>query len=52
MKEATGELSMTLVTVVAVVAIGALIYVFKDPIMKAINARWNDANVKQNIKAS
>lgn len=37
MKEATGELSMTVVTIVAVVAIAGIIAVFRQPISDFIN---------------
>ena len=40
MKEASGELNMTLVTIIAVAAIGALIYVFLPKITETINKRW------------
>ena len=42
MKEASGELNMTLVTIVAVAAIGALIYVFLPKIKNAINKTWDN----------
>ena len=50
MKEASGELNMTLVTIVAIGAIAGLFFALKGPIMNAINGRWNDLNVKTNIK--
>lgn len=42
MKEASGELNMTLITIVAVAAIGALIYIFLPTIKNAINKTWNN----------
>ncbi len=45
MKEASGELNMTLVTIVAVAAIGGLIYFFLPTIKNVINNIWtNSAN--------
>ena len=49
MKEASGELNMTLVTIIAVAAIAGLFFVFKNNIMKAINTRWKDVNINQNL---
>ena len=40
MKEASGELNMTLITIIAIAAIAGLFFALKDPIMKAINDRW------------
>lgn len=40
MKEASGELNMTLVTIVAVAAIGGLIYFFLPTIKNAISNAW------------
>ena len=48
MKEASGELNMTLITIIAIAAIAGLFFALKDPIMNAINARWGDVNVKSN----
>ena len=44
MKEASGELNMTLVTIIAIAAIAGLFFALKDPIMKAINGKWGDIN--------
>lgn len=45
MKEATGELNMTIVTVIAVAAIGAfLAYFIPNVVLPAINSQWNEAN--------
>ena len=40
MKEASGELSMTLVTIIAVGVIGAIFAAFWPQIQEAINNRW------------
>ena len=52
MKEASGELNMTLVTIIAIAAIASLFFLLREPIMKAINSRWGEtANTKiTNIK--
>ena len=44
MKEASGELNMTLITIIAVAAIGAIIAALMPIIRKTIENRWNDAN--------
>ena len=44
MKEASGELNMTLVTIIAIAAIAGLFLLLKDPIMNAINSRWGTIN--------
>ena len=41
MKEATGELSMTVVTIIAVIVIAAIVAALRTPIIKYINGRWN-----------
>ena len=46
MKEASGELNMTLVTIIAIAAIAGLFFALKDPIMKAINDKW-DSGINQ-----
>ena len=40
MKEASGELNMTLVTIIAIAAIAGLFMLVRGPIMNAINSRW------------
>ena len=40
MKEASGELNMTLVTIIAIAAIAALFFLLRDPIMNAIQEKW------------
>ena len=46
MKEASGELNMTLVTIIAIAAIAGLFFALKDPIMNAINDKW-DSGINQ-----
>ena len=52
MKEATGEVSMTLVTIVAVGVIGALLAFFWDDIGGWIDREFNNAisTTGQNVK--
>ena len=45
MKEASGELNMTLVTIIAIAAIAGLFFTFKDSIMKAVNDKWQSGIV-------
>lgn len=46
MKEATGELNMTLVTILAVAAILAFVTLFVPNILNQIGNKWgNDANI-------
>lgn len=40
MKEATGEVSMTVVTLVAIAAIGAIVALFWEPIKAKISNLW------------
>lgn len=40
MKEATGELNMTIVTVIAIAAIGAFLAVFLPGIIETIQDQW------------
>ena len=42
MKEATGEFSMTVVTIIAIVAIAGIIYLLKGPIFNYINETWQN----------
>ncbi len=44
MKEATGELNMTLVTIIAVAAVLAFVTMFVPDILKGIGDKWGDAN--------
>lgn len=41
MKEASGELSMTLIVIVAAGAILLIFYAFRQPIFDMINRMWN-----------
>ena len=41
MKEATGEVSMTVVTLVAIAVIGAILALFWQPITNKISSLWN-----------
>ena len=42
MKEATGELNMTLVVIVAVAAVMAFAVIFVPRIIKSVNDQWNN----------
>ena len=42
MKEATGELSMTVVTIIAIVAIAGIIGILTPLVKKFINNSWNN----------
>ncbi len=46
MKEASGELNMTLVTIVAIAAVAGLFYLLYPRIRDAINDRWDDTAEK------
>lgn len=41
MKEATGELNMTVITVIAIAAIGGFLMFFLPKIIDTIQANWN-----------
>ena len=41
MKEATGEVSMTVVTLVAIGVIGAILAIMWEPITNSITSLWN-----------
>jgi len=43
MKEATGELNMTLVTIIAIAFIAGIVAVFAPSIMDQITNTWNEA---------
>jgi len=46
MKEATGELNMTLVTVIAIAAILLFVTTFVPDILESIEGKWgNDKNI-------
>lgn len=42
MKEASGELNMTLITIIAIGVILVIFYAFKDQIANAIDNIWKD----------
>ncbi len=42
MKEATGELNMTLVTIIAIAAVLAFVTMFLPDILSGIGDRWDD----------
>ena len=44
MKEATGELNMTLVTIIAIAAILGFVTFLLPGILDSINGKWEDAN--------
>ena len=46
MKEATGELNMTVVTIIAIGAIIAFFWVMWPQIQNTINNTWNDISTK------
>lgn len=41
MKEATGELNMTVITVIAIAIIGAALAIFLPGIIESIQKQWN-----------
>ena len=43
MKEASGELNMTLVTIIAIAAILVFVTAFVPDILKNVNTRWKQA---------
>lgn len=43
MKEASGELNMTVITIIAIGAVLAFFWLAWDPIKKQINDQWNNA---------
>ena len=51
MTEATGEVSMTVVTLVAIAVIGAILALFWQPITNKISSLWGEGenNTKGNI---
>ena len=50
MKEATGELNMTLVTVIAVAAILAFVTFFVPNIINTIGSHWGNDDAVQNVQ--
>lgn len=43
MKEASGELNMTIVTIIAIAAVLAFVVAFLPRILNSIEGRWDDA---------
>ena len=43
MKEATGELNMTLVTIIAIAAVLTFVVAFLPGILDSIGGKWNDS---------
>ena len=43
MKEATGELNMTLVTIIAIAAVLAFVVMFLPDILGTVGDKWDDA---------
>jgi hypothetical protein len=50
MKEATGELNMTVITVIAVAAIGAFLWWFLPGILHSIEDNWNQNEEGEKIR--
>lgn len=51
MKEASGELNMTLITIVAIAAIAGLFALLWPTIKNTISGKWNEtANTMNNVK--
>lgn len=44
MKEATGELNMTLVTIIAIAAVLTFVTMFLPDILAGIGEKWGEAN--------
>ena len=44
MKEATGEVSMTVITLVAIAIIGGILALFWGPITNKIGSLWNEGD--------
>lgn len=51
MKEATGELNMTVVTIIAIGAIIAFFWVMWPNIQNTINGMWNNISDTSNVDA-
>lgn len=43
MKEATGELNMTLVTIIAIAAVLGFVTFFLPQLLNSVGSKWNDA---------
>ena len=50
MKEASGELSMTVITIIAVVAIAGIIGLLRDPIKDFIEDKFGDLSGNENFE--
>ncbi len=51
MKEATGELNMTLVTIIAIAAVLAFVVMFLPDILGTVGDKWDDAaNTSINVQ--
>ena len=50
MKEASGELSMTLIVIIAAGVILAIFFAFRQPIMKAIQGMWGNFTQEGNTE--
>ena len=50
MKEATGELNMTLVTIIAIAFIAGVVAIFAPKIMDQITGKWNEAGKEDAYK--
>jgi uncharacterized membrane protein YedE/YeeE len=48
MKEATGELNMTVITVIAIAAIGVFLFAFLPDILQSIKTNWDKTNCTTN----
>ncbi|HHT38782.1 MAG TPA: hypothetical protein GXZ95_05200 [Mollicutes bacterium] len=48
MKEATGELNMTVITVIAIAAVGAFLFAFLPGILQSIRDNWDKSNCTTN----
>lgn len=51
MKEATGELNMTLVTIIAIAAVLTFVTMFLPKILSSVDEKWDDAD-QTNINVS
>ena len=51
MKEATGELNMTVITIIAIGAIIAFFWVMWPKIQDTINGQWDDISDTSNVDA-
>ncbi len=50
MKEASGELSMTLIVIIAAGVILAIFFAFREPIMDAIQGMWGNFTEQGNTE--